>query len=107
MDGISLLTQFNSHGVFIALEGVGYILLAVSFMCIVPVFSKENLLERWLRWLLAGGFSLLVLSFIYCSMRYGLKREYRFEVAAISIDWLVLIAAGIMIAVVFHRGARR
>ncbi len=30
-EGISLLTQFNPHGIFIALKEVGYLLMSLSF----------------------------------------------------------------------------
>jgi hypothetical protein len=36
-------------------------------------------------------------------LAYGFRREYRFEVAAISIDWLVLLIAGTLSALVFRR----
>jgi hypothetical protein len=34
---------------------------------------------------------------------YGLKREYIFEVAAISIDWTTLIVSGILSGRLFRR----
>jgi hypothetical protein len=36
-------------------------------------------------------------------MLYGIYREYRFEVAVITIDWLVLIISGILLSFVFKR----
>ena len=43
--GITLLTQYNSHGVFIALEELGYSLMSLSFLFIAPVFVSRNRLE--------------------------------------------------------------
>jgi hypothetical protein len=37
------------------------------------------------------------------SVFYGIFREYRFEVAAFSINWLALVASGILLSIVFKR----
>ena len=37
-DGISLLTQYNPHGLFIAAEEIGYLFMALSLLFIAPVF---------------------------------------------------------------------
>lgn len=41
-EGITLLTQYNAHGVFIALEELGYLLMALSFVFIAPVFVVKG-----------------------------------------------------------------
>jgi hypothetical protein len=40
---------------------------------------------------------------VVMSAYYGLERMDRFEVAAISIDWLVLVVNGILLSVLFRR----
>jgi hypothetical protein len=35
--------------------------------------------------------------------QYGIFREYRFEIAAISFNWLALIVSGIILSVVVRR----
>ena len=40
-----------------------------------------------------------VFAFVFYSIQFGLDRDYRYEVAAISINWLVTILAGILIGV--------
>jgi hypothetical protein len=45
----------------------------------------------------------LIGSLILITAIYGVLREYRFEVAVISIDWLTLIISGILLSVVFRR----
>lgn len=102
-DAIAILTQYNPHGVFIALEEAGYILMAVSFLFMAPVFSGADRAERGLRWLLLTGFFLMAAAYLYYSVAYGLTKEYRFEVAVISIDWLVLLAGSGLMAVIFRR----
>ncbi len=101
-DGIAILTQFNSHGVFIALEELGYILMSLSFLFIAFTFSK-NKLEKAVRWTLLANFILTFLSFLVFSAIYGINREYLFEVAAISINWITLIVSGILLTLIFRR----
>src|SRR4030067_298612 len=35
-EGITLLTQYNAHGIFIVLEELGYLLMSLSFVLIAP-----------------------------------------------------------------------
>lgn len=102
VDGISLLSQFNPHGIFIVLEELGYFLMAISFGFMAPVFSGKRI-EKAIRWTFTSAFVLTMLAFIYHSVIYGLNREYRFEVASISINWLALIISGILLAILFKR----
>jgi hypothetical protein len=106
-DGIAILTQYNPHGLFIALEEIGYLMMSLSLLCVAPIFSSRDRLEGAVRWVFIVGFLLTLISFIVTSMVYGLYREYRFEVAVITIDWLVLILAGILLSVVFKRATQR
>jgi hypothetical protein len=102
-DGISLLTQFNPHGLFIALEDIGYIMMSFSFLFMAFAISKSTRLEKLLRWVFIISFILMLLSFVGISIVHGINREYRFEVAVITIDWLVLIIAAILMSKVFKR----
>ena len=102
-EGIALLTQYNPHGLFIALEEAGYLLLAAAYLLIAFVFSGANRLERAIRWILLLGFILAFGSFIFMSSIYGINLESRFEVTIIAIDWLVLIIAGILLSQLFKK----
>jgi hypothetical protein len=104
-DGVALISQYNAHGVFIALEEVGYLLIALSFPFVATAFGGVGRLECALRWTLAGGFLLAMGALAVVSFRYGIAREYRFEVAVITIDVLVVLAATIMTALVYRRAA--
>ena len=104
-DGIALLSQYNPHGLFIALEEVGYLLVALAFAGVAPAFGGRTRLERALRFTLVGGCLLAFGALGVVSWRYGLEREYRFEVAVITIDVVVLLAASGMAAMLFRRGA--
>jgi hypothetical protein len=102
-DGIALLSQFNAHGVFIALEEIAFIMMSLSMLCMVPVFVGQTKAERAIRWIFTGDFVLTAVSFALFIFFYGNFREYRFEVAAFSINWLALVASGILLSVVFRK----
>jgi len=102
-EGITLLTQYNAHGVFIVLEELGYLLMSLSFLFMAPVFINKSRLESAVRWVFVVSFILTVIAFTLISFNYGLDRQDRFEVAVISIDWLALIVNGILLSIVFKR----
>ena len=97
-DGIALLSQFNPHGVFIALEEAGYLAMSISFIFLALSFAPSSGKERAIKWIFASGFVLVLLALAIISGRWGIHREYRFEVAVITIDWLTLIAGASVIA---------
>ena len=98
-DGIALLTQYNGHGIFIAMEDLGYITMSISFLFLAFIFSMKNRLEKAIRLILISAFLFTVLSFIFYSIKFGIDRSYRFEVAAITINWITTIAVGILISI--------
>jgi len=106
LDGLASLTQYNPHGVFIALEEAGYLLMATAFPFAGAALEGTGRLLRAVRWLLfTGGFVAIVL-FVGVSAAYGFAVEYRFEVAAITVDWSVLILTSVSLAVVYRSDAR-
>ncbi|KKP51235.1 MAG: hypothetical protein UR43_C0026G0008 [candidate division TM6 bacterium GW2011_GWF2_33_332] len=90
-DGISILSQFNPHGIFIVFEELGFMLMIISFFALIPVFSKNTKLDKAIKWTALIGFCLSIISFLLISMIHGIQREYRFEVVVISIAWIELI----------------
>jgi hypothetical protein len=105
-DGLSLFSQYNPHGIFIALEALGYITMSVAFLFAAAVFAGRNWVEQTIRWLFISGFILAVGSLIVLSLLYGNDLEYRFEVLVIVIDWMVLIVSGVLVSVVFKRAGQ-
>lgn len=101
-DGIALLSQFNPHGLFIALEEVGFLFSIFGLACIATLFSGVALLEKAIRRIARLFVLLAVLAFFWLTYQYGVKREYRFEVVIISLAWLELIILGILIFLHFH-----
>lgn len=102
-EGIALLTQYNGHGIFIAMEDLGYITMSISFLFLGFAFSAKNSLEKYIRVFLLMAFPLTAISFIYYSIKFGIDRSYRFEVAAITVNWLVILIAGILIFLLTKR----
>jgi hypothetical protein len=102
-EGIALLTQYNPYGMFIALEELGYLLMSLSFVFLAPVFAKEGRLASAVRWVFVGGFVLTAIFLAAISAIYGLERMDRFEIAAISIAWLVLLINGVLLGFLFRR----
>jgi hypothetical protein len=105
LDGWSMLTQYNPNGVFIALEELGYLLMSVVFLCLVPVLSRDSAAERAVRWLFLASFGAVVLALAAVSLRLGTDRGDVFEIVVISVVWLTLIISSAMLAVSFGRGA--
>ena len=102
-DGIALLTQYNGHGLFIAMEDLGYITMALSFLFLSFVFTRKTGLEKALRLLLLLSFACTAGFFLFYLISYGIDRSYRFEVAAISMNWLTIIVSGILAGIHFRR----
>jgi hypothetical protein len=102
-EGLAMLIQYNPHGVFLVLEELGYLVMSLSFLFMAPVFANRNRLESAVRWIFILGFVLAFVSLAAISMVHGLERQDRFEVAVISIDWLVLAMNGVLLSLVFRR----
>lgn len=105
-EGIALLTQYNPHGVFIALEELGYLMMSFSFLFIAPVFTNKNGIENSIRWIFIIAFILTIIAFVLVTIQHGIVREDRFEVPALIIDWLVLMTNGILASIVFKRALK-
>jgi hypothetical protein len=101
--GLALLIQYNPHGVFLALEELGYLIMSLSFLFIASVFAGRSRLESVVRWVFLIAFALAIVSLVVISFTYGLNRQDRFEVIVLSIDWLALIVNGVLLSIVFRR----
>jgi heme/copper-type cytochrome/quinol oxidase subunit 4 len=102
-EGIAILTQYNPHGIFIALEEIGYIAMSFSLAAIAFAFTGKSRLETYIRWIFLTGFIAAVVSFSGILIRYGIEREYRFEIVIISINWLVLLIGSLLLAKFFRK----
>ena len=105
VEGLSLFSQYNPHGVFIALEDAGYLMMSIAFLFIALVFERRTRIERVIQWLFITGFGLTVGSLVVLVLIYGMNLEYRFEVASILFTWLALIVCCILLSIFFGQAA--
>jgi cytochrome bd-type quinol oxidase subunit 2 len=106
VEGLSLFSQYNPHGVFIALEDVGYLTMGVAFLFAATVFGRRERLERVIRALFIASGVLAVGSLFLLALLYGSDLEYRYEVVVLLIDWITLIVSGALLSVFFKRAGR-
>jgi len=99
-DGLSLFTQYNPHGLFIAGEALGYLAMSIALVSLAPVFAGRGI-ERAIRWLFVGGFVLVIAALVGLWTVGG--DLVAFEVSVLSINWIVLVTAGALLALVFRR----
>lgn len=99
-DGLSLVTQYNPHGLFIAGEVLGYLAMSIALLSLAPAFAGRGV-ERALRWLFIGGFILVVAMLAALWVLAG--DLVAVEVSILSIDWIVLVASGVLLAILFRR----
>ena len=98
--GLSLLTQYNPHGLFIAGEALGYLTMSTALLLAAPAFAGGRI-EWTIRWLLVADFGLAIAAFVgFWVVSHDLVA---FEVTVISINWIALCASGVLLAVVFRR----
>jgi len=104
-DGLSLFSMYNPHGVVIAFEDLAYLVMGLSFLSVAGALPTVGGVLRATRitFLVAGV--LAVVSLVGLASFFGRDLGYRYEVAAISIDWLALTVSGVLLAIAFRRGA--
>jgi Kef-type K+ transport system membrane component KefB len=78
-------------------------MMSISFIFLSPIFSMKGRLEKAIRWILAVPFVVNICAFVLYSISFGLNRDYRFEVVAITINWSVTVLVGILIGIFFRR----
>lgn len=106
-EGLSLFSQYNPHGIFIALEDLGYLMMSMSFLFLAFVFKAGKGVERAIRRWFFIGFVLAIASLIILLSVYGLDIEYRFECAIILINWCILTVTAVLLSIFFRRLGRQ
>ena len=75
-DGIAILSQYNPHGLFIALEEIGFLLMSLSFVCVAPVFPPADRVQRGLRFTLSFGFPAAIHFYCFLPWLQFLRQTY-------------------------------
>lgn len=102
--GLYLFTQYNHHGLFVALEAMAYLMMNTSLLFVAAVFSGGRL-ELALRWLFIITFVLAILSFAFTSL-LGYEIVV-FEITVIALNCIVLIVSGILLSILFRRAEHK
>lgn len=104
---LSLWSQYNPHGLFIATESLGYLLFCLALLGLAGVVPGVDGFARGLRWTSGGLGGLGVLALPLLAGRLGTNLEYHYEVASLLCAWLASIVLGILAAVLAFRGGDR
>jgi hypothetical protein len=103
-EGLSPLSQYNPHGVFIGLENVGYATLNMALLFLgATLLGQGSRLVRATGWVFGGGGALTMVVLMLYGAIYRASLDYRFEVISLLITWLVLITGGLLLSVAFAR----
>jgi hypothetical protein len=100
-DGIALLTQYNPHGLFIALEEVGYLTMALSLGAAAAVPGRTPAV-RAVRWVFGATPVAVLAALVWIVAGRGTDRGYLFEVVVITIVWTALLVGVALLARSFH-----
>ena len=93
---LSLFTQYNPHGFFIALEVLAYLMMSGAFLAAAPVFAGAKI-EWTIRWLFVSDFILALAAFIgFWLVAHDLVAV---EVTVLMINWVALIVGGTLVAI--------
>lgn len=106
LEGLALISQYNPHGIFIALEELGYLAMSLAYLFMGLALRGATKLARSIAWLLIVSAVLALGAYVAMSLLYGKELEYRFEVAVITINWLVLVVGGVLLSFLFKRAAQ-
>lgn len=103
LDGLSLWSMYNPHGLFIALENLTYLLIAVSFLFLGGALRRQGGVVRAARLVLLLGGAVSIAVFVALSAVLASDLEYLYEVTALSITWLTLGTTGVLLGIAFRR----
>ena len=99
-EGLSVWSQYNPHGIFIALENLGYASMALALLLLGLVLraGKGHGPIRAASWVftIAGAATLVLLPVLAAAYRSSL--DYQFEVFSLLITWLALIGGGLALS---------
>jgi len=100
---LSLFTQYNPHGFFIALEVVAYLAMSAAFLAAAPLFVG-GWIEWMIRWLFVLSFASVAAAFVgFWLIGHDLIAV---EVTVLLINWIALIVGGVLLSIAFRRGVR-
>lgn len=106
-ESVAALSLFNPHGLFVALEDIGYWILGFGFLGIAAALPSETRTERWARWLFRLGGLVAVSVLPAVALALGPDLGFVYEILVITVVYLTLVSAGACLAVGSLRSAQR
>ncbi len=100
---VATFSIYNPHGVFIALENAGYFVIGLAFLAVAGAVVGSGRLAGAVRWVFLVAGVLAVGGLIFFGALFGADLDVRYEVFAISIDYLALAIGGALLAAWFRR----
>lgn len=100
---VAAFSMYNPHGFFIALENAGYFLMGLAFLGVAGAIEGEHRLGRAIRWTFFVAGALAVGGLVILGLAFGDDLDVRYEVFAISVDYLALIVGGAMLTALLLR----
>jgi len=101
-EGLSPFSQYNPHGLFIGLENIGYATMNLALLFLgITLAGQGSKLVRTTGWVFSGGGAATIVALILYGALYRTDLDYRFEVIALLITWLVLITGGLLLSIGF------
>ncbi|MBN1121154.1 MAG: hypothetical protein JXJ17_08750 [Anaerolineae bacterium] len=106
LDALVLWSQYNGHGIFIALEDLGYWTMGIAFLFIAFALARQKGLVRVIRIILIVSGVIATGGLIVLALIFGSDLEYIYEVLSIVVDWFTLIGVGVLLSLFFRRAAK-
>ena len=102
-DGLAPLVMYNPHGLFIALEDLGYLLTGAVLVFAGLAITDRSRAGRGARWVLATAGAAVLVAFAVLLIRERADLADQVEIIAISIEWLAIAAAGVLLLITSRR----
>lgn len=102
-----LSSRYNPNGVFLAVEGLDYLLMSLTRVSLAPVFTHGKRAGKVLCGLRVLHFVATTVALAIVFTLLGMDHGGTFEIAVITTLWVALIVGGPLRAVVFSCPDRR
>lgn len=98
-EALVLWSQYNPHGLFIALENVGYFFACLGLLAMAWLFPGSGARDKALRWWrrTCGAIGILGLPVLAMVLRFDM--EYHYEVLSLLSAWVGLLVLGPLLMV--------
>ena len=94
---VAIFTMYNPHGLFTALEQMGFLMLAAAFFFVSRAIPRESLAAVIGCWVMSTAALIVIVAFVGMAVGYGPEMGTPFEAAIITVDWIALVVAGIAV----------